>query len=443
MNDTMYKFSMVIICSTLLAACGDSPQTKSTVLETPHHEVNDPNDPTQPTAGDEPEINPEEFAPVFAPPVEVSSGFEFFDIASPALSPAVAIAPDATPLTAFVDMMDGWPRVRVAHENEAPVVVPGRQNFMVAGEVTNGVSLVAARDSTFHMVFDIAGKILYSRIEVGARTHGAHVSDPVVVHDELARDASVAISATSEIVVAYTVDPSPDSPDSPVVMIARGEPSEDGAVFAEPVAVNPECCVDDFGEKRTPHAMSGPSLAIDAGGQAHVVYEWSVFGTTVIEYAHDDGATTVTQPIRVAEAAFSPCPALAIDDQGVAHVTYILEPQRNVWHVAIDDQETSERTSLYESDRFIYLALMKMDGSNQMHLAIKEADADSGEKLTYVAVDDGSQTQRIIAEQPDRGFFKLTSRTGGMVLVGDELYLPFERALDTEDHGYLELAIGR
>jgi hypothetical protein len=359
-------------------------------------------------------------------PVE---GFALDELSAPATSAVAAVAPDGSLFRAYIDGISGWPVVidGVGQRHE----LPGGTH----PEGNDAIAMVGSADGAMHVVSSGGGIIYYARLRDG-------VFDPTQsIAPVAARDATVAIAPGGDLVVAYVAEAPEGAAEPDRIQFVRGVPGVDGVQFGAPTVVNPECCVNEHGEPA--EAMSAPSLAIGADGSTHVVYEWTTWSNTTIEYVNDVGGA-LNPPVKISEAAFVPCPSLAVDADNKAFVTFLEEPNRDVFLIEVDGGAVSERRSLYTTQEYLTMSMMVRDGAGRLHVLATDNTA-AGGRLLYVAPDappDAPATEVTTVESP--GFVEMTPRAGGLVVSPNgRLLVGYERVPRWSEMGAAEVAVSR
>ncbi len=305
---------------------------------------------------------------------------------------------------AFVSLTDQWPYIMRAEG--VPRALPGER------AETKAVAMASSADGTIHLVFDAGTQIRYVRMH----PDGAFDA-PVVLDNERAREPTLVISASNEVIIAWTRDAADPSRSAEIVVV-RGEPYAGAILFGAPRVANEDCCTD--GEGNPALAMSGPSLALGPEGRAHVLYEWSSIFNTTIDYVVEtevggaiDGFST---PLLVADAAFSPCPALHVTPDGVVHVTYIRDIETSVFYARIEDGYVFDQGAIFtpEAGRAT-LALMTFDPAGVMHVALSESRG----RIAYIRLEEGVMMDEVTILDEEGATARLTPRAGGFYVAPD------------------------
>ncbi len=303
---------------------------------------------------------------------------------------------------AFVSLTDQWPYIMRAEG--VPRALPGER------AETKAVAMASSADGMIHLVFDAGTQLRYVRM----RPDG-EFDAPVVLDTERAREPTLVISDDNEVVIAWTRD-SADASRSAEIVVVRGEPYAGTILFGSPRVANEDCCTD--GEGNPALAMSGPSLALGPEGRAHVLYEWSSIFNTTIDYVVETeaGALEFSAPLLVADAAFSPCPALHVTSDGVVHVTYIRDIETSVFYARIEHGYVFDQGAIYtpESGRAT-LALMTFDPAGVMHVALSESRG----RIVYVRLEDGVMMDEVTIIDEEGTTARLTPRAGGFYVAPD------------------------
>jgi hypothetical protein len=397
----------------LLCACNSGVGSTTTDQPTPDH---DPGQPTLPgnNPGNKPRGEPQ------------PDGFDIYELSAAGRAPVVAVAPDGARHTGHITSagkalltMEGAPAVALEGSGEA-----------------KRIAMTTGSDGSLHVVTDPGGTIQYQRIEADGTMHA-----PIALQE--GRSPTIALAAADEVVVAFTQDMPPDAmglPQTDRVLVARGQVSGTFAGFEEAVEANAGCCSTEFADAAD--TVSGPSLALGPDGAVHVVYEWMTFSNTTVDYVVETSPGQFAAPLPVAQAAFSPCPALAVDEQG-AHITYLLEFNQDVWYVNVDEAGIGEPVSLHHTDEGdIRLALMTRDAGGAMHVVAEERLWDDTTRLSYLRVEDGVAAEpMLVTEAEGPTAFRLSPTAGGLAIDGDELLVPFTVA--AEDSSVAKMAVGR
>lgn len=360
--------------------------------------------------------------------------FRVGSFAVPGTSPVAVALADGTRLYGYVD-----------DAGQPYLTDGGGTRTQPPGTVadTTSIALASSRDGAVHVAWNPGDAIHYAR-----RAANGSFGDAVVVAPDNAREPNLAIAHSGRVVVAYTRSwPDADEPRADSIMVAWGTVTQTGVVFGAADVANGECCVDEWAGPAT--AMSGPSLAIDESDSVHIVYEWSSFNATVVEYVHGDATGGYSTPLMISEAAFSPCPAINVDADG-AHISYILDHNRDVWYVNVRDGQKSEPVSIYQADGSVQLALMARDGNGSRHLVVSEwvyGGQNTLAQVAYYPVPDPALTVHypdplVIKSVPDPGDVRLTPRAGGLSITpSGEILLTLERRDDVAVMGRAEAAI--
>ena len=300
---------------------------------------------------------------------------------------------------AFVSLVDQWPYVMRAEG--APRALPGER------AETRAIAIASSADGRIHFVFDPGTQIRYVRMHPDGS-----FDEPIVLDEARGREPTLAIASDGQVVVAWTRDAADPSESSAEIVVARGEPYAGTMIFGPGVVANADCCTDFEGNPAL--AMSGASLSLDREGRAHLLYEWSSIFDTVIDYVYEDG-DAFSAPLVVAEAAFSPCPALHVDESGTAHVTYIRDVETSVFYAQVRDGEVFDQGAIFtpETGRAT-LALMTFDAGGVMHVALSESHG----SIRYLRIEDEVMARVTIVDE-EGTYARLTPRAGGFYIAPD------------------------
>lgn len=392
-------------------------------------EPGEPHEPGEPgVEGLAPTPGPIAQAPVVEVP-GVEERFSVTTLSEGAASPVTAVTPELTLLYAYVDLETDWPVVgRVGGGDAVPL--PGDPG------ATASVAMVASADGTAHLLWDAGGVVRHVRWHPDGR-----FDEPQVLSEEGARDPNAAVGPDGELAVAWTRDLPLDAEGErqPAIIEATRGVLAAGALSFEPTRLASEgCCRAEFGGPS--NATSGPSVAVAPNGDMHLVWEWSTFSNTTIEHRSEaDGFAT---SVVISDVAFSPCPALVVDEDG-AHISYLVENWDNrVLYKRVLGGEIVEERALYSPDgAFPRLALMKRDEANVLHLGVVERVGGS-DRLVYVRVEEG-ETAHVISEVERPAQIHLTPRAGGAIIAPDgKMLLAYQRAM-ADGPSFGEFAMGR
>jgi hypothetical protein len=368
--------------------------------------------------------------PVRGGPVDIIEGFSVLPVAPDVRSPVTAVTPDGQTHVGYVRGEYGWPAVGTLGEDDA-VDLPGEQTS------TQAVAMVASADGTLHLAWDADRRIRYVR-----RYPDGHFSEPVLLGEEPSREPNLALTRAGEVVVVWTHDTPPmdDVRTSPRVMVAEG--AGEPVAFGAPRIVNPSCCVNEFGDPAD--RMSGASLAIGPDDAVHVVYEWSSWSNTTIDYVREEGAG-FSAPVQISNAAFIPCPALMVDEDG-AHITYLRELEPSVFYRNVVDGVAGEEIAVYTPEvGRVTMTMSVRDPEGVLHMGVTEEGATA--VLSYMRLDDVHAPAEVtpIVEMEELGSrLELTPRAGGVLLTPDGRTLfTYLRMPGGEAQPWAELASGR
>lgn len=139
-----------------------------------------------------------------------------------------------------------------------------------------------------------------------------------------------------------------------------------------------------------------------------------------------------------------PCPALAIDENNVAYISFIEEPNRDVFLVEVEDDVASERRSLYTTQEYITMSMMVRDVAGDLHVLVTDNTAPGG-RLLYVAPDADPMDLPIeVTTTESPGFVDMTPRAGGLLISpSGNLLIGYERILRWGETGQAEVAVSR
>lgn len=369
--------------------------------------------------------------------------FERKSVAEAAASPVAAYTEEGV-WYAYIDRNTRWPVLR-SPEGEV-VTIPE----IVHEHGAKSLTMVASIDGALHLAFELDTAIYYTH-----RTSEGSFSQLAMIEPYAAKEPTLALSQMGALVLAYTFDVSEalrragndlggglGEPER--IMVRRGVLQDRAVVFSDPQHANPDCCVDDLADKA--HTVSGPSLAVDAAGTAHIVYEWMTDSTVTIEYLNDQSGRFQAHPLAVTNVGFFPCPAIGVDAQGV-HITYLEAGQEHAWYVRVVDGEMSSRQSIYQAnDGHIFMVMMMLDSDGERHFTVHEETwgDDAALRILHVATEDNElQEPQVSLQFPVEGSLQMTPRAGGAMIAPDgRLRLAFELTERPDAHASANILIG-
>ncbi len=359
-------------------------------------------------------------------PADGEFGFESVELGDGALAPVSGVL-DGGLVHAWID--DG-----------VVVVADADRSMTVSWNGSaDAVALAVGPADRLHLAWSDGGEIHYLEVDPETLGDAACQEPPTVLDAGPARDPNLAVSEDGDVAVVWTEVLPPEEQGvraADISLVWR----RDG-VFGPPRVVNEGCC--ESPEAGVATAMSGASLALGPGGEAHVVYEWQTWANTTIDYVHERG-DGFSEPVVVSNVAYAPCPALAVDDAG-AHITFLTDGNRDVWYIRVQDGVATPRVSLYASEHFIDMALMSRDGAGVMHVAASQRSEEGG-KLTYLSTTgDAASDPIVLGSEPEPGRLVLTPRAGGALASpdGDVLFSWTRRPDWQDDDGAGEVGWGR
>lgn len=368
-----------------------------------------------------PEQEPEGLGPVTAGFVK---SIERFDN-SPLLdgeghNPVVAVGPDGRVHVAAINEQLGWP----AFEDGFPF--PGQNRT----DISTAMALVADSKGNLHATWTRGRDVLYAELDPEDHRGGA-----VVVGQ--GQKPNFALGADGRMFISFISYEDFELGIPPLVMVAEGRNGE----FSDPVVTQSE---PEWAGDPGQATLSGASMAVDAQGDLHLVYGWTTRGRTVVEYVRTvDGVWSSN--VRIADAAFSPCPDIALDSRGTAHIVYLLENNSRVMAARVRDGVVSEPYVVYGDAFNIYMAKIAIDSSDAIHLIVHSHYRDGKDRLHYVARPQSRGMKQVdIAFQDESQGLRLTPRAGGTVVgPNGKLYVPFvRRQMNRSYNGTFQLATG-
>lgn len=274
--------------------------------------------------------------------------------------------------------------------------------------------------SAIHIAWVVNGDVFYTWTNAALET-----SEVVKLNIEPAAEPNLVVS-DNETVVSWINLEGP-----PQIHLRRAAM---GGGFGEEQVVNPECCDSPF--EFNNWGASAASMAFGPDGRLHLVWEWMNDFDTVVEYFFEQEEGGFSAPVQIAYAAFAPCPALAVDDDG-AHVTYLLYEHTDVMYAKIVDGELQPPESVYSNPYGVNMALMARTPEGEMWLAIHE-NLEQGPGIRWAVVPMDDEPMAIVHESyPTQ--LALTGRSGGLSVRNGRVAIPIR--VRTDDLWTVQIAV--